>query len=377
MNVYLSEYDSVILFGGGVLAERLYSQYAIIRDSLAAVIDMLPDERRVIKSFHGIDIVNPDSIENDIISNSAIVFAIGNIKVCYCVKDFIQKYNVPANNVFVVNPYSSLRFFMVNDELAREQRIPFLDERFSHVGKLFNDDLSMKIWNALLSSKPFESNEDSYELVRYSDIEEIYFYDEDYWKSYPFQGSYGDEATILDCGAYIGDSIIDICKAVPQKNKYYVAFEPLKESLNQIINNSLFTEYCKEIIPLDYGVGEFDEEKLFGVENSATFDGARFIPEECAEDCSETLKLKIKAIDNLDLDVKGTLYVKMDVEGSELAALKGAVKTIKNHHPFLAICLYHRKNDIVDIPLFINGLGLKYKYFLRGGYHTILWAIPE
>ena len=65
MNVYLSEYDSVILFGGGVLAERLYSQYAIIRDSLAAVIDMLPDERRVIKSFHGIIIETIVTVKNN------------------------------------------------------------------------------------------------------------------------------------------------------------------------------------------------------------------------------------------------------------------------------------------------------------------------
>ena len=126
-----------------------------------------------------------------------------------------------------------------------------------------------------------------------------------------------------------------------------------------------------------YGVGEYDEEKLFGVENSSTFDGARFISEDSVMECSETWKLKIKSLDNLNLAVKGTLYIKMDVEGSELAALKGAAKTIKKHHPFLAICLYHRKNDVVDIPLYIDSLGLKYKYFLRGGYHTILWAIPE
>ncbi len=377
MTDYLSEYDKVILFGGGILAERLYSQNEIIRDSLVAVTDMLPAEKRVIKSFHGIDIVNPNSIDDSILANSAIVFAIGNIKVCYFIRDFLHKYNVPANNIFVVNPYSSLRFFMVNDELSGEKRIPFSDERYSIVANLFKDDLSIKIWNALLSSKPYESNDDTYELIRYSDIEELYFYDEDYWKSYSFQVAIDDDATIFDCGAYIGDSIIDICKAIPQKNKYYFAFEPLKESLEQIVNNPSFADYCKEIIPLDYGVGEHDEEKLFGVENSATFDGARFISEDCVSDCSETWKLKIRAIDNLDLNVKGTLYIKMDVEGSELAALKGSMNTIKKYHPFLAICLYHRKNDIVDIPLYLESLGMKYKYFLRGGYHTILWAIPE
>lgn len=87
--------------------------------------------------------------------------------------------------------------------------------------------------------------------------------------------------------------------------------------------------------------------------------------------------LDVKRIDDLDIDYKGTLYIKMDIEGSELQALKGAIDTITKYKPYLAVCLYHRKNDLVEIPLFIDSLGVKYDYYLRGGYHTILWAIPQ
>lgn len=376
MNTSFYTYKNLILFGGGILAERLFQQNAAIRDNLIAVIDMLPEEKRILKSFHGKQIVNPDAIDKETLLNSAIIFAIGNVNVCSYAKDFVKKYNIPARNLFVVNPYSSLRFFMVNEELANETRIPLSDERYSKVKSLFNDDLSLKIWNALYNSKPFESNDDSYELVRFADIEDLYYYKEDYWATHSFTGTTVNDATILDCGAYIGDSLIDICQAIPEKTKHYYAFEPLKENIDQILSNKDLLNYCEDIVPLEYGVGEFDENKLFGYENN-NFDGARFVSEEGTSSYSELRTLQIRSIDSLDIPVKGTLYIKMDIEGSELAALKGAIKTIKKHHPYLAICLYHRKNDLINIPLFINSLGLSYNFHLRGGYHTILWAIPK
>ena len=102
-------------------------------------------------------------------------------------------------------------------------------------------------------------------------------------------------------------------------------------------------------------------------------EGGRFVKE--SSDNIETLE--IRAIDNLDIDVKGTLYIKMDIEGAEMDALYGAQDIIKKYHPYLAICLYHRKNDLVDIPLYVKSLYSNYRIYLRGGYHTIMWAIPD
>jgi hypothetical protein len=72
----------------------------------------------------------------------------------------------------------------------------------------------------------------------------------------------------------------------------------------------------------------------------------------------------------------------MDIEGSELKALKGSIKVIQKDHPILAINVDHRLNDIFEIIEFINQLNLDYKFYIRHYRHrytalygTILYAI--
>lgn len=71
-------------------------------------------------------------------------------------------------------------------------------------------------------------------------------------------------------------------------------------------------------------------------------------------------------------------FIKMDVEGAELEALKGARKTIMRDHPKLAICIYHKPEDIWEIPCYIKSLVPEYKLYIRhySNYHceTVLYA---
>lgn len=57
-------------------------------------------------------------------------------------------------------------------------------------------------------------------------------------------------------------------------------------------------------------------------------------------------------------------FIKMDVEGSELDALRGAEQTLRRFRPKLAISLYHRKSDFRDLPLYLDGLDLGYRFHL-------------
>ena len=55
----------------------------------------------------------------------------------------------------------------------------------------------------------------------------------------------------------------------------------------------------------------------------------------------------------------------MDIEGSEKEAILGAQKTIKKYKPNLAICLYHKPEDLWELPLLINKIEPNYKMYLR------------
>ena len=69
----------------------------------------------------------------------------------------------------------------------------------------------------------------------------------------------------------------------------------------------------------------------------------------------------------------------MDIEGAELEALKGAEETIKRYRPKLAICVYHKPEDIVEIPKYILNINPDYKLYLRhysdNAGETVLYAI--
>jgi FkbM family methyltransferase len=65
-------------------------------------------------------------------------------------------------------------------------------------------------------------------------------------------------------------------------------------------------------------------------------------------------------------------FIKMDLEGWEINALRGAEQTIKNNKPKLAIAVYHAAKDFREIPQYLLGLNPSYKVYLR--HYTQGWS---
>ena len=57
--------------------------------------------------------------------------------------------------------------------------------------------------------------------------------------------------------------------------------------------------------------------------------------------------------------------IKIDVEGGEMSVLQGGIERIRRDHPILAVCVYHRNEDILEIPLWLHELVPDYRFYLR------------
>jgi len=76
-------------------------------------------------------------------------------------------------------------------------------------------------------------------------------------------------------------------------------------------------------------------------------------------------------------------FIKLDLEGADFEAIKGAAETIHSHRPQIAVCMYHRLEHYYEIPLFIASHAADYLF--RVGHYspihvfseTVLYAIPK
>lgn len=79
------------------------------------------------------------------------------------------------------------------------------------------------------------------------------------------------------------------------------------------------------------------------------------------------------------LNGKRVTFIKLDIEGAELDTLQGAEKLLCSQRPKLAICVYHKPEDIISIPMYIASLNLGYRFYLRhyglGNEETVLYCV--
>ncbi|MGW8346832.1 FkbM family methyltransferase, partial [Xanthomonas axonopodis pv. khayae] len=87
--------------------------------------------------------------------------------------------------------------------------------------------------------------------------------------------------------------------------------------------------------------------------------------------CDWRLKVRANQVDVFPIDDvidDAPTFIKMDIEGSELSALKGAQGAISQCKPKMAISAYHRATDLLDLSDFALSLNPDYRIGLR--HHT-------
>jgi len=171
-------------------------------------------------------------------------------------------------------------------------------------------------------------------------------------------GNFREHEVFVDAGAYDMDTSIEFINHVPNFEKIY-AFEPDEENYEKCKKKIKETRIDKsKILLFNSGLWSEDCELCFKDDGG---DGNR-----SASHIDELGDMRIKAC-SLDTVLQGEpcSFIKMDIEGAEYMALQGAKETILKHKPRLAICLYHKPMDLIDIPIYIHSLVPEYRIKIR------------
>jgi FkbM family methyltransferase len=165
---------------------------------------------------------------------------------------------------------------------------------------------------------------------------------------------------VIDGGACWGDSTLYFANEVGKTGRIY-SFEFVPENLEVLNTNIDLNDGLKSNINIiKKALWHRSEEML-----NFSYHG----PGTSVDNQSEGLDvIKVESIKIDDFvetnNVPKIDFIKFDIEGSELNALKGAVRTIKKYKPKLAVSIYHKLKDFYDIPEFISSLKLNYKFYL-------------
>lgn len=228
-------------------------------------------------------------------------------------------------------------------------------DQIEKVYQLLEDEKSKEIFEKMLT----------YHITLERDLVKSVYDKNTYFGNDVISEFHGD--TVVDCGAFTGDSM----ESFFQKGltcKKYMALEP-SDKVYKVLSRTVekYPEHCIEVLP--FAAWDRKEELHFtqseGAASYVSEDGEVTIQADTIDALTEQ--------DHVDL-------IKMDIEGAEIPALRGAVKTIQSTHPIVAASIYHHFTDYWQIPLLLKELYDGYKIYIRHhslwGDDTVVYAIP-
>jgi len=172
---------------------------------------------------------------------------------------------------------------------------------------------------------------------------------------------------VFDCGACWGNTALYFANEVGEMGKV-ISFEFIPGNIDVFNEHmSINKDLQKTITLVKQPLGKVSGEKIYYSDNGP---GSKVSIEKfsLSEGECETITIDdyVRSHNLNKVD-----YIKMDIEGAELMALKGTINTIKKYKPKLGISVYHGVGlyDIINITRFIDTLNLGYRFYL--GHATI------
>lgn len=375
--VLLERYkNSVYLYGAGNVGKKIYGKLK----EMGVFIKGFLDKNENIQNCCGCSVETIENFTGNM--DGLIIIALSNLTHCYSVRKDLRE-----NGFKNIIDFTELRFwdqFMSAGDsilagLAMDERT-YLERKndISLICDSLGDEESRQCYQELIN---FFLGCDDKEFTCHPVVEQYFAYD--IYKKI-------DNESFVDCGAYIGDTMQIFLQNNQERFTDYFAIEPDAENGKRLLQSIKDREYKEKVhliaaaLAAQEGVAEF---LSFGTSYSNI--------EQCpsgGRDCSDKIektnnnvhplkrvKVNVKPLDDIVEDHRIS-FIKMDIEGFELKALKGAKKTIIKNQPVLAICLYHHAEDMWEIPLYIKSLCDEYTFYFRnymGIIEYVLYAVPK
>ena len=169
---------------------------------------------------------------------------------------------------------------------------------------------------------------------------------------------------LLDGGTHFGQTVEEFIKFTNNEFKRIYSFEP------DIYNLQTAKKHFKDDRLFFSSKALYDKNETVGFINNLGF----------ASKIDTAGDTKIEAVRIDDLDIEPPTIIKLHIEGDELKALNGAVKTISKHHPILMVLADHNEDGLWRIPFFIESIGDYHLYFYLHDYcgnTAVYYAIPK
>ncbi|MEI6423714.1 MAG: FkbM family methyltransferase, partial [Lentisphaerota bacterium] len=223
-----------------------------------------------------------------------------------------------------------------------------------------SDDLSQKVFVNVLNAK-LTGDFSLYEKIRSEDL----YFDKELIEL-------GEHEFFLDVGAYRGNAIVEFARRTRGKYDGIIAFEPdLKTSA--ILANTAKQNHINNLEI--HNCGAWNRHAFLHFDDGR--EGSSRIY-ELTENASSSNSIEANTIDDV-LHGRRTTYIAMDIEGAEHNAILGAEQSIKKWKPKMAVCVYHKREDLYDILLLLKSFVPDYKFYLRhyasNQTETVLYAI--
>ena len=180
-----------------------------------------------------------------------------------------------------------------------------------------------------------------------------------------------DQETFIDCGAYDGDTLVKFHALTEGRYSLYVGVEPDPANFARLEAriDGLRAATRGELEAREVGVGRDRLTLAFNSEGTIS----------SAIQAGGELSIQIETLESIIGDRVPT-YVKMDIEGFELAALQGGEAILRRTLPRVAVCIYHVQDHPWALPLYLHELGPSYRLYVRRHREylddVICYAVP-